>query len=157
LTWDFLGIIILSWEAPGGEEVIEGGHEAHLSTGGAGPQLGCATHARLSLGHPMASIFASRCSAWLKNTYVKNPHDDCDQEAAEKTQNTETEAVPAKIGGGNAARVAPDASPPSLTSTPSSPPWRGSSPPLDYGFVVVACPIFSCTSLFKHHMSYQHY
>jgi hypothetical protein len=39
-----------------------------------------------------------------------------------ETLNTETEVVPAKIGGGNTAGVTPDASPPSPTSTPSSPP-----------------------------------
>jgi hypothetical protein len=35
----------------------------------------------------------------------------------------------------------PNASPPIPTLTPSSPPWRWSSPPLDYGFVAVSCPI----------------
>jgi hypothetical protein len=39
-----------------------------------------------------------------------------------ETRITETEDVPVKIVGANAAGVALDASPPSLTATPSSPP-----------------------------------
>jgi hypothetical protein len=47
LTWDFSGINILPREAPRGQEVNLGGHEAHLSTHGAGPQPSRATHSRL--------------------------------------------------------------------------------------------------------------
>jgi hypothetical protein len=90
----------------------------------------------------MLSIFVSWRSAWPKNAYIKTPPPLGDRDRGGKeTWNTETEAVPANIGGGNAAGVALDASPPSPTSTPSSPLWRGSSPPLDYGFVAVACSI----------------
>jgi hypothetical protein len=73
LTWDCLGVNILPWEEPGAQEVNEGGHEAHLSTGGAGSQPGHATHARLSLQTLMLSISVSTCSAWPKNAYIKTP------------------------------------------------------------------------------------
>jgi hypothetical protein len=43
LTWDFLGVNILSREAPGTQEVNEGGHEGQMSTGGTGPGLGYTT------------------------------------------------------------------------------------------------------------------
>jgi hypothetical protein len=59
LTWDFSGVNILSREPFGAQEVNEGGHEAHLSTGGAGPWPGRATRARLRLEPLMPSIFVS--------------------------------------------------------------------------------------------------
>jgi hypothetical protein len=57
LTWDFLGINILSQEAAGDQEVNERGHEAQTRPSGVGPRPGCATQVRLDLGPPM-SIFA---------------------------------------------------------------------------------------------------
>jgi hypothetical protein len=133
LTWDFSSVNILSWEPSGVQEVNEGGYKAHLSTGGAGPRLGRATHARLILGPPMPSIFVSGSSAWPKNDYIKTPKA-FPWWGSGETWNTKIEAIPAKIWGGNVAKSYPIASPTSPTSRPSTPPWRGSSPPLDYGF-----------------------
>jgi hypothetical protein len=98
------------------------------------------------------SIFISWSSAWAKNPYIKTPLDDRETRRRRNTKHR-NRGCPAKIGGGNDVESPPVASPPSPMSTPPSPPWRGSSPPLDYGFVAIACPISSCTSLFRHHMS----
>jgi hypothetical protein len=140
LTWDILGVNNLSREPSREEEVNKMDPRGQTSTGGMGPWTGRATHACLGLGALMPFIFVSWRSALPKNTYIKTPlvfPRGCSGE----TWNTETEAIPAKIGGGNAAGVALDA-PPSLTSTPPSPPWRVSSPPLNYRFVTVDCSIF---------------
>jgi hypothetical protein len=71
LTWDFLGINILSQEASRDREVNEKGHEAQMSTGGMGPMPGRTTLPCLVLGPPMSSIFISDWSAWPKNAYIK--------------------------------------------------------------------------------------
>jgi hypothetical protein len=73
LTWDFWSINILSRETPGDQEVNETRPSGQIRPGGTGPWPGCATQACLSLGPPMSSIFASRCSVWPKNTYIKTP------------------------------------------------------------------------------------
>jgi hypothetical protein len=59
LTWDFLGINILSREPSGEEEVNEMGPRGQTRTGVAGPWPGRATHARLGLGALIPSIFVS--------------------------------------------------------------------------------------------------
>jgi hypothetical protein len=59
LTWDFLGVNILPREAPGAQEVNEGGHETQKRPGGMGPSPGRATLSRLMLKPPLPSIFVS--------------------------------------------------------------------------------------------------
>ena len=60
------------------------------------------------------------------------------EQAERKHRNTETEAEPGRLEGETPPESSPVASPPSPTSSSASPWWRGSSPPLDYGFVAVA-------------------
>jgi hypothetical protein len=59
LTQDFWSVNILSREPTGDQEINKGGHKAQTSTVGAGPNPGHATHAQMSLGPPMSSIFIS--------------------------------------------------------------------------------------------------
>jgi hypothetical protein len=63
ITWDFWSINILSWEAPGGEEVNKTRPKGQTSTGGVGPLPGRATHGHSGLEPPMSSIFVPICSA----------------------------------------------------------------------------------------------
>jgi hypothetical protein len=107
LTWDFLGVNILPREAPGAQEVNEGGHEGQMSTSGTGLGPGHATQCRLRLGPPMSSIFVSWHPAWPKNVNIKTPFDDPETRWQRNTKRRNREAVPVKIGGGNAAEVAP--------------------------------------------------
>jgi hypothetical protein len=53
----------------------------------------------------MPSILISRCSAWPKNAYIYPPM--IAIKGGRETWNTKTEVVPANIGGGNDAEVAP--------------------------------------------------
>jgi hypothetical protein len=55
LTWDFWSINILSRETPDEEEVNKTRRRGRMSTGGAGPLAGRATHARWGLEHPSSS------------------------------------------------------------------------------------------------------
>jgi hypothetical protein len=99
-----------------------------------------ATQPRLRLVHPMSSAFISHWLSWPTNVYIKTP-EAFPRGGSGQTQNYETEAIPANIGGGNTTGIAPVASPTSPTSPTPPSWWRGSSPPLDYGFVAVACSI----------------
>jgi hypothetical protein len=56
-------------------------------------------------------------------------------------RNTETEAIPGKIGVGNAAGVAPGRFANLFDITTIDTAMKRSSPPLDYGFMAVACSI----------------
>jgi hypothetical protein len=107
LTWDFLGINILSREPSRAQEVNEVGHEGQTRLGGMGPRPGRATQARLSLKAPMSSIFVSWSSAWPKNDYIKTPQRRSLREGAEKHETQKQRLFHAKIGGGNTAGVAP--------------------------------------------------
>jgi len=57
--------------------------------------------------------------------------------APQKHRNTETETWSCRLEGENSGGALPAWSPSSPTTSPPSPWWRGSSPPLDYGFVEV--------------------
>ena len=57
--------------------------------------------------------------------------------APHKHRNTETEIRSCRLEGENSGGALPAWSPSSPTTSPPSPWWRGSSPPLDYGFVEV--------------------
>jgi hypothetical protein len=74
LTQDFRSINILSREPAGYQEVNEMRPRVQTSPSGALP--GYATHARLSLGPPMPSIFVSWCSAWPKKRLYIDPLND---------------------------------------------------------------------------------
>ena len=80
---------------------------------------------------------------------IKRSPDAISERGEREHRNTETEPEPAKIGGGNAAGAIPVGSPSSPTSPSPSPWWRGSSPPLDYGFVAVAWSLSLVPSLFR--------
>jgi hypothetical protein len=66
---------------------------------------------------------------------IKRPPCGSQKGAPPKHKNTKQERGRLKIGGEYSGRVLPMWSPSPLTTLPSSPWWRGSSPPLDYGFV----------------------
>ena len=57
--------------------------------------------------------------------------------APQKDRNHEIETWSCRLEGENSGGALPGWSPPSPTTSPPSPWWRGSSPPLDYGFVEV--------------------
>ena len=57
--------------------------------------------------------------------------------APHKHRNTETEIRSCRLEGENSGGALPGWSPPSPTTSPPSPWWRGSSPPPGFGFVVV--------------------
>ena len=57
--------------------------------------------------------------------------------APQKHRNTETETWSCRLEGENSGGALPAWSSSSPTTSPPSPWWRGSSPPLDYGFVEV--------------------
>jgi hypothetical protein len=84
LTWDFLGVNILSREPSGAQGVNKVGHEDQTSTGGVGPRPGCATQCRLAVEVLMSCIFVPGSSAWPKNGYIKDPPRSFLEEAAEK-------------------------------------------------------------------------
>jgi hypothetical protein len=100
----------------------------------------------------MPYIFVSWCSAWPKTDYIKTPSVFL-RRGGRETQNTER-LFQRRLEGETPPRSPPDTSPTSLTSTPSTTPWRGSSLPLDYGFVAVACSIYLLCFNVKCHMSW---
>jgi hypothetical protein len=106
LTQDFWRVNILSREAPRGEEVNEARPRGQTSTGGAAP----------SQAAPPIPVWASS----LQHRQSSSPDAQLDLITSiyrspltiaigggREILNAETEAVPAKIGGGNAAGVAP--------------------------------------------------
>jgi hypothetical protein len=94
LTWDFLGVNILSWEPSRAQKVNEGGHGGQTRPGGAGPSH--TTHVRLGLKPPVPSIFISWRPAWPKNTYIKTPPLAFPRGGRGETR---IKAIPVKIGG----------------------------------------------------------
>jgi hypothetical protein len=61
--------------------------------------------------------------------------------APHKHKNTKTDAPPAKIGGGNSAGAAAGGISTFSNVFHINTMFKGSSPPMDYGFVIVACYI----------------
>jgi hypothetical protein len=108
LTWDFLGVNILSQEPYGAQELNEGGLGGQTRPGGAGQGPGHATQVCLGLEPLILSIFVSWRSAWPKNTHINTPPPSAfTRGGGGETRNTEIEVVLAKIGRGNATGVAP--------------------------------------------------
>jgi hypothetical protein len=87
---------------------------------------------------PMPSIFVSLDASWPKTIYKKGPPYGSWKGALPKHRNTKHKPARSKIGGEISGGALPVWSPSLPTTLPSSPWWRGSSPPLDYGFVAVA-------------------
>jgi hypothetical protein len=79
--------------------------------------------------------------AWPKNDYIKTPPQRSREEAAEKHETQKQRLFKQRLEGETLLESPTVASPTSPTSPPSTPPWRGSSPPLDYGFVAISCSI----------------
>jgi hypothetical protein len=106
-----------------------------------------------------ASSFPPRCSdavnlrldgfVLTENWLYKGCPCESQKGAPLKHRNTKQEPGRLKIGGENSGGTLPVWSPSPLTTLPSSPWWRGSSPPLNYRFVAVAnCISLSCSSSF---------
>jgi hypothetical protein len=96
---------------------------------------------RLGLEPLIPSIFVSWCSAWPKNTYIKTPPLVFPRGGSGETWNTETEAIPAKIGGGNTTGVDLRGFSNLFDINTIDTTMKRECPPLDYGFVAVACSI----------------
>jgi hypothetical protein len=141
LTWDFLDINILSWEPSGAQEANEGGHEIQTSTGGAGQGPGHATRSCLSLEAPMPSTFVSWCSTWPKNSYVKTPRGIFERRWGRKIKHI-NRGCSSEDWSGKRCRSRPGRFSNLSNTTPLTPPWRESSPPLDYGLLAVAWSIY---------------
>jgi hypothetical protein len=90
----------------------------------------------LALGAPQPSIFSPPPSSWPKNAYKKGPMAFRETSAA-ISQKHETKTWSYRLEEGNSGGALPAWSPSSPSTSPPSPWWRGSSPPLDYGFVEV--------------------
>jgi hypothetical protein len=86
----------------------------------------------------MLSIFVLLDASWPKTIYKKGPPCGLRKRAPPKHRNTKQKPGRSKIGGENSGGALPVWSPSLPMTLPSSPWWRGSSPPLDYGFVAVA-------------------
>jgi hypothetical protein len=141
LTWDFSGVNILPREEPGGEEVNETRPRGQTSIGGMGPWPGRATHNCLGLEPPLPLIFVSRRSAWPKNTYIKTPSTITIRRRQRNTKHR-NRGCSSKDWRGKRCRSHPRSLLyPLRCQHHHHRQWRGSSPPLDYGFVVVDCPI----------------
>jgi hypothetical protein len=94
---------------------------------------GHATMVCVVLGPLMPSVFAPDCSAWPKNSYIKTSRGSLKEaEQSLFQQRLEGKTLPESL---------PVTSPTSPTSPIPPPWWRGSSPPLYYGFVALACSI----------------
>jgi hypothetical protein len=91
----------------------------------------------------MPSIFVSLDASWPKTIYKKGPFAGRERERRRNTE-TRTEAREIEDWREKLRRALPVWSPSPPTTLPLSPWWRGSSPPLDFGFVAVAI----CISLF---------
>jgi hypothetical protein len=138
LTEDFYSINILSWEASRDQEVNEEGHEAQTGTCGVGPQPDHATKPSFVLGPPMPSVFISDWSSWPKNSYIKTP---LGVPSRRWQRNTKQRLFQRRLKGETLPELPPVTSPTSPTSPTPPPWWRGSSTPLYYGFMAVACSI----------------
>ena len=116
---------------------------AHAATiaGRVGPIL-------LGLGAPQPSILSQPPSSWPKNAYKKVPWRFPNQ-ASSYHRNTKTDIWGCRLEGENSGGALPGWSPPSPTTSPPSPWWRGSSPPSGlwvYGGNLCISPLLSFTN-----------
>lgn len=117
------------------------GPEAQKSTCGAPTLLGRATPSLLAVDHPNRLILSQTDVFWPKNHYI---YDLRGFSRGGRHRNTETwkrRLQQRRLEGETPPELPTEGSPPSPTSSSSSPWSRGSSPPLDYGFVAVAWSI----------------
>lgn len=141
LTWDFWSIIF----SPGGTQWTFGAHlerpEGRTRLGGAAQKSGHATHLRSLLDCPIALILSPTDVFCPKNDYIYGPEEFSGGEHHRKTETPKRRLLQRRLEGETPSGSPPEGSPPSPTSSSSSPWPRGSSPPLDYGFVAVAWSI----------------
>ena len=137
-TWNFSGAIIFARDTIWEEEVLEGPHEAQTRPGGTGPTLDRATHACFLLERRLPSVLISDRRVWPKTDYIYDPRGVLAMEGGGNRETMKQSQNQRRLERETLPESSPIASPPSPTSSTPPPWWRGSSPPLDYGFVAVA-------------------
>jgi hypothetical protein len=119
-------------------EYNAGDLEAQKRPSGEPSKGGRATLALLSLGRPFRLILLPTDFIWPKNINIYDLPRVPSRRGTKKHRNTITEVETAKIGGETPPEPPSEGCTPSPTSSISLPWWRGSNPPLDYGFVAVS-------------------
>ena len=102
------------------------------------PPPGRVEHPLGRLGRPIASILSPTDFPWPKNAYIKTPSTATWRGVTENHHRRKQLKTESRLEGEPLPELPPVAPPPSPTTPAPSPWWRGSSPPLDYGFVEVA-------------------
>jgi hypothetical protein len=129
----FLALIFskeIAWEEKGQKRA----NDAQTSTSGVGPSPGYATLARLHLEPSMSSVLISVWRAWPKYPYIKTLRDILERRRRRNTKPWNRGWICEDWRGETLPEPSLVAFPTSPTSPKPSPWWRGSSPPLDYGF-----------------------
>ena len=138
MSWKFTGIIFWKQEDLGAREASKRRPDGQRRVPHAAPVPGHVGPPLLGLVAPFATIILPEASSWHKNAYIKSLPTFFEERAATREkQETETRRLQI-LEGGNSGGALPDRSPSSPSTSPPSPWWRGSSPPLDYWFVAVA-------------------
>lgn len=134
MTWKFTSISFWKEQNVGAKEANKRRPEGQDRWAHTDRFLGRVGPLIWALEAPLLSIFFQKLRLDLKPT-IKIVPEALQKGAPQKHRNHETENWSCRLEGENSGGALPERSPPSPTSSPPYPWWRGSSPPLDYGFV----------------------